>query len=61
MTDSINSRLRHGAIAILDDRMVLTDTFLRDHADAAEVFASVRYLAETADKYERLIYGGDAH
>ena len=57
----INYRLPHGALAIREDHLVMSDTFLIREADADEVEHSMRSLAETADKYERLIYGTDQH
>jgi hypothetical protein len=58
---SLNYRLPHGALAIRDDALVMTDTFLLKEADDDEVEASVRYLAKTADRYEKAIYGADQH
>ena len=57
----INARMRYGAFAILDDDLVLTDSFLLPHTDPTEVSASIGFLARKADDYERLIYGTDAH
>ena len=57
----INSRLLYGAFSIMDDRLVLADTFLLSHATEHEVDRSACYLAKTADQYERLIYKTDAN
>ena len=57
----INFQLAHGALALHEDDLVVTDTFLLREADEDEVASSIRYLAETADRYERLIYGTDEH
>ena len=55
----LNYRLRHGALAIRDQQMVLTDTFLTREADHDEVRLSIEYLAKTADQHEKHIYGTD--
>ncbi len=58
---SLNFSLPHGALAINEDQLVVTDTFLLKDADADEIEASVSYLAETADRYEKFIYRTDQH
>ena len=55
----LNFGLSHGALAIHDGNLVMTDTFLIKDADEDEVEASVRFLSKTADRYEKLIYGTD--
>ena len=57
----LNFGLAHGALAVHDEQLVMTDTFLVKDADEDEVDASLRFLAATADRYEKLIYGGDAN
>jgi hypothetical protein len=57
----INNRLRHGAIAIMDDQLVLTDTFMVEHTDQAELEESILYLARKADDFERYIFETDTH
>lgn len=57
----INYQLPHGALAIREGHLVMADTFLVSDADQGEVEQSMRNLASTADKYERLIYGTDQH
>ena len=56
---NLNYRLRHGALGIRENQLVLTDTFLTREADHDEVRLSVEYLARTADQHEKHIYGTD--
>ena len=56
---SLNWRLRFGAIAIWEDKLVLTDTFLVEEMDAHELLGSIKYLAETGDKYEKYLFRVD--
>ena len=39
----------------------MTDTLLLNDADTDEIAASFSYLAETADYYERQLFGTDEH
>jgi len=57
----INARLAHGALAVRDGELIMTDTHLLKDADSAEIEASIGYLAETADYYEKMLFGTDAH
>ena len=57
----LNTEMAHGAIGVRDDHLVMTDTLLLKDADADEIAASVSYLAETADYYEKQLYGTDEH
>lgn len=57
----INYGLPHGALAIRGDDLVLIDTFLLRDADPGEVESAIRFIAETADYYEKSIYGTDEH
>jgi hypothetical protein len=57
----INARLAHGALAVRDGELIMTDTHLLKDADAAEIEASIGYLAETADYYEKMLFGTDEH
>ena len=59
MALQINGRLAHGALAVRDDRLIMTDTLLLQDADAAEIEATLGYLAETADYYEKTLFGTD--
>jgi hypothetical protein len=55
-----NAELAHGAFAVRDDDLVMTDTLVLEDADLGELEASLAYLAETADRYERLLFADDA-
>jgi hypothetical protein len=57
----VNARLPHGALAIDDGQLVLSDTFLTRHAAPDHVERSLRFLAETADRYEKVLFGTDSH
>ena len=57
----INARLAHGALAVRDGELVMIDTLMLQDADAAEIEASIRYLADTADYYEKTIFGTDQY
>jgi hypothetical protein len=58
---SINFNLAHGALAIREEKLVMTDTFVLEDADIGEVEASLRFLGATADKYEKVLFGTDQH
>jgi len=58
---NINFGLPHGCLAVKDDMLVMVDTQILADADAGEVLAAVGYLAETADYYERTMFGPDSH
>ena len=58
----INAELAHGAFAVKDDHLMIVDTLMLDDAEFhGEVEASIRYLAQTADYYERVIFETDDH
>lgn len=57
----VNHGLAHGALAIRDDHLVLTDTFLASEATPDQFERSLRFLATTADRYERVMFGTDQH
>jgi len=57
----INAELAHGCLAVKEDHLVMTDTLMLRDADAAEIEASIAYLAETADYYEHSIFGTDQY
>ncbi len=57
----VNNGLAHGALAIRDDRLVLTDTLLARDATPAQVERSLRFVATTADRYEKTLFGTDEH
>jgi hypothetical protein len=55
----INNGLAHGALAIRSGDLVVADTFLMSDADEGEVEASILFVAKTADRYEKVLFGGD--
>ena len=55
----LNFGLPHGSLALKNDRLAMVDTLLVEDPDPAEIEASIGYLAETADHFERTIFGGD--
>lgn len=57
----LNARLPHGAFAVRSGELVMTETLPLVDADAAELEASLRYLAITADRYEEQLFETDAH
>ena len=57
----VNARLAHGALAVRDGDLIITDTLLLADADPGELSASLRYLAQTADYYEKIFFGTDEH
>jgi hypothetical protein len=57
----INAELAHGAFAVKDDHLIMVDTLMLEDTDASEFEASIRYLAQTADYYERVIFETDDH
>jgi hypothetical protein len=57
----INAELAHGAFAIKEDELIMVDTLLIDDAGDAELGTSIRYLAETADYYEKAIFETDEY
>jgi hypothetical protein len=57
----INAELAHGAFAVKNDQLVMVETLMLEEADPAETEASIRYLAETADYYEKAIFETDEY
>lgn len=57
----INAELAHGAFAVKNDHLVMVETLMLDDADPGETEAAIRYLAETADYYEKAIFETDEH
>ena len=56
-----NAELAHGCLAIHEDHLVMTDTLMLRDAGFEEIAASISYLAETADHYEKTIYETDEY
>jgi len=57
----LNYGLPHGSLALKDDLLVMVDTLIVKDADPDEIRATVQYLAETADHFERTMFGGDRY
>ena len=57
----INTELAHGCLAVHENHLVMTDTLMLRDADSAEIEASIGYLAETADYYEKTIFETDQY
>ncbi|MFQ5507055.1 MAG: hypothetical protein ACE5F1_19970 [Planctomycetota bacterium] len=57
----INFRMRHGALAIMDQKLVILDTFPAEGADEEVLQDSAEYMAKRADDYEKYIYRIDVH
>ena len=55
----LNYGLPYGALALRGDELVLIDSLMLDDVEPSEVEAVVRYLAETADHFERTLFGTD--
>lgn len=57
----MNFSMPHGSMAVKDGMLVLVQTLMLAEADDDEVDQSVTFLAETADHYERSMFGPDAY
>jgi len=57
----INAELAHGAFAVKNEHLIMVDTLMLDDADPGEIEAAIRYLAETADYYEKAIFETDEY
>lgn len=55
----LNANMRFGAFAINGEDFAVVDTFLLADADKAEVRDSLLFLAQTADRYEQIVFGTD--
>jgi len=55
----INFELAHGAFAVKDDNLILMDTLMLESVGSEELELSIRFLAETADYYEKAIFDTD--
>lgn len=55
----LNYGLPHGALALRGEQLVVVDTLMADDPDADEIESVVLYLAETADQFERTLFGTD--
>jgi hypothetical protein len=57
----LNTELAHGCLAVHEDHLVMTDTLMLRDADSAEIEASIGFLAENADYYEKTIFKTDQY
>jgi len=55
----LNYGLPHGALAMRGEQLVVVDTLMAGDPDVDEIEAVVLYLAETADQFERTLFGTD--
>ncbi len=55
----LNWSMPHGSMAVHDGMLLLVDTLLLADADPGEIEASASFLAETADCYEKSMFGPD--
>lgn len=57
----LNWRLKFGAIAIWEDKLVVTRSFLERDLDDDELRLAIEFIARTADDYEKFIFRRDAN
>ena len=57
----INAELAHGCLAVKNEHLIMTDTLMLRDSDYDEIEASINYLAETADHYEKTIFETDQY
>lgn len=57
----INAELAHGCLAVKSQDLIMTDTLMLQDADQSEIEASIGFLAETADYYEKTIFHTDQY
>jgi len=57
----LNWRLKYGAIAIWENKLVVTRSFLERDVDEDELRLAIEFIARTADEYEKHIYRRDAN
>lgn len=53
--------LPHGALALKDDDLVMVDTLMLGKAQDRKIESALRYLAQTADHFEKTMFGPDEH
>ena len=58
---AMNFHLQHGALALKERELVMVEPVCLGSMDQAQLADLLRYIAETADRYERGIYGTDRH
>ena len=57
----LNFGLPHGAMAVRGSDLVIVDTLMVSHPDPQEIGSMLNYLGETADHFEKSIFGPDHH
>ncbi len=57
----LNLRIPHGALAKRNNDLVMVETLSVEGADPAQVSATIGYLSETTDQYEKSMFGPDTH
>lgn len=58
---AMNFHLEHGALALRDSELVMVETVCLGRMNPAQLAEILCYIADTADRYERTIYGTDKH
>src|SRR5262245_50333933 len=61
MALELNARMPHGCLAIHSGHLVVTDTRPLNTTTPETSAVAVKYIAQQADTYERLIYSSDKH
>lgn len=56
-----NMNLAHGALALKDAELCMTDTLSLEESEAGEVDSAVAFIAKLADTYEKLLFGTDQY
>ena len=56
-----NMSLAHGALALKDDELCMTETLSLEESDAGEIESAVDFISELADNYEKILFGTDRH
>lgn len=57
----INAELAHGAFGVKDDNLIMVDTLLLEGMNDRQLDASISFIAETADYYEKAIFETDEY
>ncbi|MBI5369275.1 MAG: YbjN domain-containing protein [Planctomycetes bacterium] len=57
----MNATLRYGAFAVEKDHLVIADTHLLEGLNSEQKVRSMVYLAEQADRFEKMLLGKDQH
>ena len=55
----VNAQLPHGALGLREGFLVLSHTLALDEVGSDELETALRFLAETADEYEKSIFDTD--